>query len=152
MKRLPTNLISAGESHIPNLQVQAGAAIPVLANGMSPAIANPTAQKTGPTQAQANYNPSQRTGNPGKVTYNIKELEAKDDEDAVPLKAHWANFSFYLMASLSVILPGLFLGILLIKQHYAVCEANERDRACDSYRMYGWQIDQLTLAYSTRGD
>jgi len=56
-------------------------------------------------------------GKAGKVTYKVDERElnsmdekiAQDAKDK-PLQRHWANFSFYFMASLSVILPLLFVG------------------------------------------
>jgi hypothetical protein len=48
-----------------------------------------------------------------KLTYNlnVKDLNAieANAEDERPLKRHWANFSFYLMASLSIVLPLLFI-------------------------------------------
>ena len=52
-----------------------------------------------------------------KTTYKITIKDLKDlDEKAAeqeadaPLERRWAEFSFYLMASLSIILPALFLG------------------------------------------
>lgn len=51
-----------------------------------------------------------------KITYKVtaKELEDMDKKAADknlerPLKHHWSNFTFYLMASLSIILPLFFL-------------------------------------------
>jgi hypothetical protein len=117
MKYPPTNLRSATQPHTLDVQVQTGAAITALSSAMTPTIANSTAQKQGPTPAQSNGKPSQCTGKPEseKVTYNIKEVEAMEDKEALPLKAHWTNFSFYFMASLSIVLPALFIGILLMK-------------------------------------
>ncbi len=49
----------------------------------------------------------------GQVTYKIEEKHIQDvDEKASqdrPLQRHWANISFYLLGSLSVVLPLLFL-------------------------------------------
>lgn len=52
-----------------------------------------------------------------KITYKIteKDLEemenkAKNKDIERPLTRHWTNISFYLMASLSIVLPLLFLG------------------------------------------
>jgi hypothetical protein len=54
-----------------------------------------------------------------KVTYKISGKELNDIEQkradkasSRKLESHWANFSFYFMASLSFILPALFLGKL----------------------------------------
>jgi hypothetical protein len=50
-----------------------------------------------------------------KVTYKItaKDLNQMEDETAEkasrPLNKHWANMTFYVMATLSIILPLLFL-------------------------------------------
>jgi hypothetical protein len=49
-----------------------------------------------------------------KTTYiNVKEIQQQLDEKAAEersLRRHWQNFSFYLLASLSIVLPLLFLG------------------------------------------
>jgi hypothetical protein len=48
------------------------------------------------------------------VTYKLttKELDElnKEAENLRPLKKHWANITFYILASLSIVLPLLFLG------------------------------------------
>jgi hypothetical protein len=51
-----------------------------------------------------------------KVTYNITiadlenlEKKAMEKDMERPLRRHWTNFTFYFMASLSVVLPLLFL-------------------------------------------
>lgn len=54
--------------------------------------------------------------NKEKTTYNVTvaEIEASEKKAAEkdlerPLRRHWTNFTFYFMASLSVVLPVLFL-------------------------------------------
>lgn len=76
------------------------------------ASAPPKAQPTvGITSVQKT--PEDKT----KITYKIteKDLQEMDKKAANkdverPLTRHWTNISFYLMASLSIVLPLLFLG------------------------------------------
>jgi hypothetical protein len=55
-------------------------------------------------------------GRGGKGGYKVtnKDLDKLDEklkqETEAPLRRHWENITFYFMASLSVILPTLFLG------------------------------------------
>ena len=59
----------------------------------------------------------------GNVTYKIDEKHLQEvDEKAAqdrPLQRHWANISFYLLGSLSVVLPLLFVGKSLLPVLYA---------------------------------
>ena len=61
-----------------------------------------------------------------KVTYKItaKELNQMEDTTAEkvsrPLKKHWANMTFYIMASLSIVLPLLFIRELLVNPPLAL--------------------------------
>lgn len=55
-----------------------------------------------------------------KITYKVTardladiEKKAADKDLERPLRRHWANFTFYFMGSLSIILPLLFVGMLL---------------------------------------
>jgi hypothetical protein len=87
-----------------NTAVLANAAATSMTTKAPPAPANANAPSTKPTEKK----PSE------KVTYNInvKELEKIEQEREKkdrPLKHHWANISFYFMASLSIVLPLLFL-------------------------------------------
>jgi hypothetical protein len=74
------------------------------------------AHQPAPASTEANTKSNKAAGKDGneKTTYNINvkelnKLEATMTENERPLKHHWANFSFYFMASLSIILPLLFL-------------------------------------------
>jgi len=75
-----------------------------------------------PVRSLLNANPptAATTASPGdkekeKVTYKItaKDLNQMEEQTAAkasrPLQKHWANMTFYVMASLSIILPLLFL-------------------------------------------
>jgi hypothetical protein len=71
-------------------------------------------------------NPNQPAGtrDDKKESYRltVKELdkiEAGAAERERPLKRHWANVSFYLMGSLSIVLPLIFLGKLPLKHFLA---------------------------------
>jgi hypothetical protein len=87
-----------------NTAVLANAAATSMTTHATPAPAYTNQASTKPTEKK----PAE------KVTYNInvKELEKIEQEREAkdrPLKHHWANISFYLMASLSIVLPLLFL-------------------------------------------
>lgn len=54
-----------------------------------------------------------------KITYKVTaqdladiEKKAADKDLERPLRRHWANFTFYFMGSLSIVLPLLFVGML----------------------------------------
>lgn len=86
----------------------AGGAITAMA--ASAASAPP---KPAPTAAP---NSSDKDDPRNKETYKVtakdlEEMEKKsvDKDLEMPLRHHWTNFSFYLMASLSIVLPVLFL-------------------------------------------
>ena len=105
------NQFKAGGNHV---QLQTGAAANVAANSIA---ARSTQQRGVPPPVQPNSQSNQPPGkgNAAKETYNIniKELnkiESKAEETSErPLRRHWSNVSFYLMASLSIVLPVLFL-------------------------------------------
>lgn len=65
-----------------------------------------------------------------KVTYKItaKELNQMEEKTAEkasrPLKKHWENITFYIMASLSIILPLLFLREFSISLGTVVYDSN----------------------------
>lgn len=88
------------------------------AGGIASAMAA-TAAGAPPTRAPPAYSTTANNGaNPSeKATFKVtaKELNAIEQQAAEKeaersLHRHWANFSFYLMASLSIVLPALFLG------------------------------------------
>jgi hypothetical protein len=83
----------------------------VLANAAATSM---TTKSPAPANANAPSTKSTEKKPFEKVTYNInvKELEKIEQEREKkdrPLKHHWANISFYFMASLSIVLPLLFL-------------------------------------------
>ncbi|KAB5518905.1 hypothetical protein GE09DRAFT_506976 [Coniochaeta sp. 2T2.1] len=88
----------------------------MAAAGSQPPLRQP------PPVATATTSGDKTTTEKEKVTYKItakdlNELEDKTTEKATrPLKKHWANMTFYIMASLSIILPLLFLilGLFII--------------------------------------
>ena len=86
------------------------------AGGVASAFAATAARA--PSQPPPAYKTAAANGANGseKVTFKVtaKELneieqQAADKEAQRSLHRHWANFSFYFMASLSSVLPGLFL-------------------------------------------
>ena len=94
-----------------HITIDAGAAVSGAAMATAAAGTQP-AQRQPPTAAT--------TASPGdkekeKVTYKItaKDLNQMEEQTAAkasrPLQKHWANMTFYVMASLSIILPLLFL-------------------------------------------
>lgn len=81
----------------------------VAANAAAAALTAPGQQPAPPPRSAQ---PAEKNAKKETYNLNIKELnniEQKAEETERPLKRHWANFSFYLMASLSIILPLLFL-------------------------------------------
>jgi hypothetical protein len=79
-------------------------------------------EKAAPANNGATTQPTDKKDPTQKVTYiqNIKELEeiekANLEKHKKPLGKHWADASFYLLASLSIVLPIIFLvlGIVML--------------------------------------
>jgi hypothetical protein len=98
----------AGDNH--HHHYAAGAAGNVV-TGMTAAAASSPPKPT-PTVGP---DPSQKNDPTMKDTYkftkkDLEVLEKQTNEDLErPLRHHWANFSFYVMAALSVVLPLFFL-------------------------------------------
>jgi hypothetical protein len=98
------------------ITLQTGAAATILASASMAGSNQPPAY---PPPVLPNGNSAQPAGKDGKKeTYmSVKEintLENGDLERERPLKHHWANASFYIMGSLSIVLPLVFLGKLYL--------------------------------------
>jgi hypothetical protein len=93
--------------------LQTGAAATVLASATAAGSNQPPAY---PLPVLPNGNSTQPPGKGDKKeTYmSVKEIDNLESGGALererPLKHHWANASFYIMGSLSIILPLVFLG------------------------------------------
>lgn len=81
------------------------------------AASEPTRQA--PTPPVPNDSVEKEAADKNKVTYKVTaqdlekmEKKAADKDLERPLRRHWANFTFYFMGSLSIILPLLFVGML----------------------------------------
>lgn len=95
------------------------AATSTVAAAAAGAVAGTRQQEQTPNPVGVNQSALNTKGKSGdeKSAYKItaKELKELDEKAArqeadAPLERRWAEFSFYLMASLSIILPLLFLG------------------------------------------
>jgi hypothetical protein len=88
---------------------------PLPAAATTPAAAAITATTGDKAAATAPAPRDKAAADREKVTYKItakelNQMEDKTTEKATrPLKKHWANITFYIMASLSIVLPLLFL-------------------------------------------
>jgi len=94
-----------------------GAAMAAAAAGTQPVQRQPLSAAVAPAAAPAAAPApgDKENAEREKVTYKItaKELNHMEDKTAEkvsrPLKKHWANMTFYIMASLSIVLPLLFI-------------------------------------------
>lgn len=94
-----------------------GAAKGVINAMAARAASAPTKSASAPPAT--NDSVEKEAANKSKVTYRVtaqdlQEMEKKaaDKDLERPLRRHWANFTFYFMGSLSIILPLLFVGML----------------------------------------
>jgi hypothetical protein len=96
-----------------HISLDAGAAVQGAAMAMAAAGSQPPPRRPPPVAAAVTGDTT--NSEKEKVTYKItakdlNQMEEKTAEKASrPLKKHWANMTFYIMASLSIILPLLFL-------------------------------------------
>lgn len=75
--------------------------------------------KPAPPPPVLNESVEKEAADKNKITYRVTaqdlddiEKKAADKDLERPLRRHWANFTFYFMGSLSIILPLLFVGTL----------------------------------------
>ncbi|OIW25465.1 hypothetical protein CONLIGDRAFT_648490 [Coniochaeta ligniaria NRRL 30616] len=103
-----------------HISIDAGAAVQGAAMAAAAAGSQPPPRQPPPVATAAAGDKA--TTEKEKVTYKItaKELNQMEEKTAEkasrPLKKHWENMTFYIMASLSIILPLLFLllGLFII--------------------------------------
>lgn len=103
-----------------HITIDAGAAVQGAGLAMAAAASQPPPRQPVPVPAAAAgatsvAEPNKAAAEKEKITYKINakdlnQMEEKTAEKASrPLKKHWANITFYIMASLSIVLPLLFL-------------------------------------------
>jgi hypothetical protein len=75
-----------------------------------PSVPKPTPTPV-PVVAEKAYNSGVEKKREGPYKFSATEIEALDQkaENMQPLQRHWANVTFYILASLSIVLPLLFL-------------------------------------------
>lgn len=112
-----------------HISIDAGTAVQGAAVAMTAAGAQPPPRQP-PPPAAATATGDKASTEREKVTYKItaKELNQMEEKTAEkasrPLKKHWENITFYIMASLSIILPLLFLREFSIRLGTAVYDSN----------------------------
>ncbi|KAH8668384.1 hypothetical protein BX600DRAFT_434925 [Xylariales sp. PMI_506] len=101
--------------------IQINTSTALAAGAAALATSNGGPQPPAPAAAPAANGNAKAVPAKDKVTYQIaeKDLQAMEEKSVAgeaPLRRHWTDFSYYFMASLSIILPALFLvlGICII--------------------------------------
>jgi hypothetical protein len=79
---------------------------------------------------------------------DLDKLEAQLLADEKPLKRHWASATFYLLGSLAVILPALFLG----KSRSEIIPCSNVKSSFDIYTRDGRKAHEFKLEEASRSD
>lgn len=88
-------------------------------NALAARVSAPTKPAPPPPVQVPHDSVEKQEADKNKITYKVTakdltdiEKKAADKDLERPLRRHWANFAFYFMGSLSIILPLLFVGML----------------------------------------